>query len=271
VGLSLQSRPAPLIDLHCHILPAVDDGPANIDFSVAMARTAVDDGTQIIVATPHVRGDFNVEPEAIRPAVDALNRRLEEEQVQLRVLPGAEVGWREAPGLSGETLKLLTLGGADYVLLECPYGKSPADVEGAVAHIAAAGLKTLLAHPERCPLFKEDPDRLATIVEGGAFTSITAASLTGAFGERVQRFAFDLLERGLVHDVASDAHDHLHRPPRLTTMLREVDAALPGMAAHAAWFTVTAPMAILRGQPVEDAPRVTRPRRAAWRRVLRRS
>jgi protein-tyrosine phosphatase len=259
-----------VIDIHCHILPALDDGPANADFSVAMARAASEDGTQIIVATPHVRGDFDVVPSDIAPAVEALNRRLEEENVLVRVVAGAEVGWREVRQFDAATLATLCLGDSDYVLVECPYGKSPADLEDVVTHVSHCGFGTVLAHPERCPLFQADPDRLARLVEGGVLTSVTAGSLAGSFGERVQEFSFDLLERGLVHDVASDAHDHLHRPPRIATALHGAGAALPGLAQHVAWFTVTAPVAILRGEAPPDVPHVARQRRAGWRRVLRR-
>jgi protein-tyrosine phosphatase len=259
-----------VIDIHCHILPALDDGPANADFSVAMARAAADDGTQIIVATPHIRGDFDVLPGDIGPAVDALNRRLEDEGILLRVVAGAEVGWREATDIDAATLAVLCLGDSDYVLLECPYGKTPADVEAVVRHVQASGFGVVLAHPERCPLFQNDPERLARLVEAGALTSVTAGSLAGAFGERVQTFSFDLLERGLVHDVASDAHDHLHRPPRIATALHTAAAALPGIESQVPWFTVTAPVAILRGDAPPEVPRVTRPRRGGWRRVLRR-
>jgi protein-tyrosine phosphatase len=259
-----------VIDIHCHILPGLDDGPVNIDFSIAMARAAVADGTQIIVATPHVRADFDVEPAAIGPAVEELNRRLQTEDVPLRVMPGAEVGWREVRGLDRPTLASLCLGTSDYLLVECPYGKSPADLEAVLDHVRDSGLKTVLAHPERCPLFQRDPDRLARLVENGALVSVTAGSLAGAFGERVQGFGFDLLERGLVHDVASDAHDHLHRPPRIAAALHSAEAVVPGLADHAPWFTIAAPVAILRGQDPGSVPHVSRPRRGGWRRMLRR-
>jgi protein-tyrosine phosphatase len=260
-----------VIDIHCHILPGLDDGPANVDFSIAMARAAVEDGTQIIVATPHVRRDHRVDPAAIVPAVDELNARLEADRVPLRVVAGAEVGWREAGDMNAGELRAVTLGNSDYLLLECPYGKSPADIEGVVEHVRGAGLRAVLAHPERCPLFRNDLDRLAAMVDAGALTSVTAGSLGGSFGERVQDIAFEMLERGLVHDVASDAHDHLHRPPRINVALREADLALPGLSEHASWFAVTAPMAILRGEDVGEPPRVGRPRRTGWRRVLRRN
>jgi protein-tyrosine phosphatase len=260
-----------VIDLHCHILPGLDDGPANIDFSVAMARAAVGDGTQIIVATPHVRRDFDVEPAAIGPAVDELNRRLEAEDVPLRVMPGAEVGWREVRDIDAATLQSLCLGTSGYLLVECPYGKSPADIEDVLRHVSDCGLRTMLAHPERCPLFQREPDRLAALVAGGALVSVTAGSISGAFGDRVQAFAVDLLERGLVHDIASDAHDHLHRPPRIAGALHTAEAAVPGLAEHIPWLTVTAPVAILRGDAPGNPPQVGPARRGGWRRVLRRA
>jgi protein-tyrosine phosphatase len=258
-----------VIDIHCHILPGLDDGPANIDFSIAMARAAVADGTQLIVATPHIRRDFDVDPEAIAPAVNDLNMRLGAEDVRLRVLPGAEVGWREVAELDARTLGRLCLGDSGYLLVECPYGSTPADLEGVLAEVHQRGLKAVLAHPERCPLFQKDIDRLAALVADGALVSITAASVSGGFGERVQEFTFDLLERRLVHDVASDAHDHLHRPPRLGAALSAAEDQLPGISEHASWFTVTAPVAILRGDRPDDVPRLARARRGGWRRVLR--
>jgi protein-tyrosine phosphatase len=260
-----------VIDLHCHILPGLDDGPANMDFSVAMAREAVADGTQIIVATPHVRSDYVVEPAAIEPAVDELNRRLKAEGVMLRVMAGAEIGWREVADIDDGTLATLCLGSSGFVLIECPYSKSAADLEGVVHGVRERGFQVVLAHPERCPLFQADPDRLAALVGDGVLASVTASSVAGGFGERVQQAAFDMLERGLVHDIASDAHDHLHRRPTIAAIADDAAAELPALAEHLPWYTVTAPVAILRGEAPDDVPRVARPRASAWRRIRRRA
>jgi protein-tyrosine phosphatase len=245
-----------LIDLHCHILPGLDDGPSNLDFSLAMARTAVETGTQMMVATPHIRADFDVDPDEIAPRVDELNERLEDVGLPLRVLPGAEIGWASVPDLEADVLGQLSLGTGGYVLLESPYGRKPVDVEGAVETLRERGFGVILAHPERCPLFQRDPQRLERLVAGGVLCSVTAASMQGRFGENVRRFTLELLRRGLVHDVASDAHDHLHRPPGLVAGFDEADRELPGIARNAPWYTVRAPVAILAGNALPEMPKL---------------
>lgn len=258
-----------MIDIHCHILSGLDDGPSNLDFSLAMARAAVDSGTQMMVATPHIRADFDVNPHEIEPRVDALNERLEKDRLPLRILPGAEIGWATAPELDDSLLSKLCLGSGHYVLLESPYGKRPVDMEGVIAGLAERGFKSLLAHPERCPLFQRDIERLAAIVDAGALCSITAGSMTGRFGAPVKQFTADLLRRGLVHDVASDAHDHLHRPPGLMAGFSELEDEIPGLSRHAPWFTVTSPVAILAGNPLPARPQLEEgEKQTGFRRLL---
>jgi protein-tyrosine phosphatase len=258
-----------VIDLHCHILPGLDDGPSNLDFSLSMARVAVQAGTQMIVATPHIRADFNVDPNEIEPRVDLFNDRLQRERLPLRVLPGAEIGWANAEELDDVQLARLSLGTGKRVLLESPYGRKPVDLESIIAGLAGRGFQAVLAHPERCPLFQRDIERLAAIVAGGALCSITAGSMSGRFGETVRRFTIELLRRGLVHDVASDSHDHLHRPPGLTSGFAAVEEEIPGISKHAAWFTVTSPVAILAGNPLPARPELEpAPKQGGMRRLL---
>jgi protein-tyrosine phosphatase len=243
-----------VIDIHCHILPGLDDGPANLDFSLAMARAAVEAGTQLIVATPHIRADFDVDPDEIEPRVDLFNDRLQRERLPLRVLPGAEIGWEGALDLDDAALAKLSLGSGGRVLLESPYGRKHVNVEGIVATLAERGFQSVLAHPERCPLFQRDPQRLRKIVELGALCSITAGSMNGRFGETVRTFTISMLRDGLVHDVASDAHDHIHRPPGLVDGFEHLKDVIPGIDQQAAWYTVTSPVAILAGNPLPKAP-----------------
>ena len=243
-----------MIDIHCHILPGLDDGPANLDFSLSMARAAVDSGTQLMVATPHIRADFDVDPDEIEARVDLFNDRLQRDRLPLRVLPGAEIGWASALELDDAMLAKLSMGSGGRILLESPYGRKPVDVEGIVDALGERGFQAVLAHPERCPLFQRDVNRLAALVDKGVLCSITAGSMAGRFGATVREFTVDLLRRGLVHDVASDAHDHLHRPPGLTEGFSNVEADIPGIATHAPWFTVTAPVAILAGNSLPPRP-----------------
>ena len=176
------------------------------------------------------------------------------------MLPGAEVGWASAPDLDDRLLSKLSLGSGRYVLLESPYGRQPVDVEATIAGLAERGYGVILAHPERCPLFQRDPERLRADRRGGTLCSITAGSMFGRFGETVRPFTVEMLRRGLVHDVASDAHDHIHRPPGLTAGFAAIEEELPGIAAHAAWFTVTSPVAILAGNPLPRRPELERRR-----------
>jgi protein-tyrosine phosphatase len=260
-----------VIDLHCHILPGLDDGPANLDFSLAMARAAVESGTQLMVATPHIRADFNVDPAEIEPRVDLFNDRLQRDRLPLRVLPGAEIGWAGATDLDDTQLARLSLGSGGRVLLESPYGKKAVDLEGIIATLKGRGFQAVLAHPERCPLFQRDPDRLRRIVADGTLCSITAGSMLGRFGQTVRAFTVQMLRDGLVHDVASDAHDHLHRPPGLVEGFHEVKAEIPGIDRHAPWYTVTSPVAILAGNPIPKAPEFDGPAPSRLQRLLGRS
>jgi protein-tyrosine phosphatase len=259
-----------VIDLHCHILPGLDDGPVNFDFSVAMARKAEEAGINIMVATPHVRSDYPTEPEGIAAAVAELNDALANEELELLVLAGAEVSLQKSAELDDGTLTTLCLGSGDYLLVESPYRSIDIDLEGIVWDLQARGFKPVLAHPERCPIFQRDPDRLARLVNGGVLCSITAASLAGRFGTTVRRFSLELMYDGLVHDVASDAHDHLHRPPDLLTGFESAEADIPGIRGQASWFTVTAPVAIVTGRdslpPRPDPP--PRPPMSRWRRLV---
>ena len=257
-----------MIDLHCHILPGLDDGPSNLDFSLSMARAAVEAGTQLIVATPHIRADFDVDPTEIEPRVDLFNDRLQRERMPLRVLPGAEIGWASASDLDDIQLARLSLGSGGRVLLESPYGKKPVDLEGIIAGLAARGFQAVLAHPERCPLFQRDPARLRKLVAGGTLCSITAGSMLGSFGDTVRTFTIEMLRDGLVHDVASDAHDHIHRPPALVDGFEDVKAELPGIERHAAWYTVTSPVAILAGNPIPKAPDISGHAPSRFKRLL---
>ena len=260
-----------MIDLHCHILPGLDDGPVNFDFSVAIARSAAAAGIQVMVATPHIRADYDVEPDTVEPRVKRLNAALEAEDIQLLVLSGGEVSLQKASELDDETLRKVCLGSSDYLLIESPYRTSDIDIEGIVRDVQARGFKPLLAHPERCPIFQHDPDRLQRLVNSGVLCSITASSMAGGFGTTVRRFTLELLHDGLVHDVASDAHDHLHRPPDLLAGFESAEAEIPGIGEQASWFTITSPVAILAGRPLPARPDpLPRPPTSRWRRLVQR-
>jgi protein-tyrosine phosphatase len=241
-----------VIDLHCHILPGLDDGPPDLDGSIALARRAAAEGTRTIAATPHIREDHPVEIAALAGHVDAVNSALRAADVPIDVVKGGELAITKVPDLSDQKLEAICLGGGRYVLVESPYGSTGDLLEHTLFDLQSRGFRPLLAHPERSPCFSSDTARLGAVVENGALCSVTAGSFGGMFGSTVQRFAIELLEAGLVHNMASDAHEARRRHPGLLCCLEKV--RLDGMRDYAAWLTVDAPQAILAGRDLPPAP-----------------
>ena len=244
-----------MIDLHTHVLPGIDDGPPTVEGSLELARRAVADGTTTLVATPHVSWDMPENDAArIAACVDALQGRLEEEGIDVTIRTGGELAVTRAFELEEDELRALRLGGGEWLLAECPLTAVATGFDTAVQSIAARGHRILLAHPERSPMLQKDPEILRMLVESGMLTSITGGALLGRFGSTVKRFAFWLLEEDLVHNVASDAHDAVRRPPGMRQALHAADDELPGVGDRAEWLTVSVPRAILDGGPIPEPP-----------------
>jgi protein-tyrosine phosphatase len=248
-----------MIDLHAHILPGVDDGPETIEASLAMARVATAAGTRAIATTCHVNHLFGVQPADIEAGREALAARLEQEGIELELLPGGEIAPERLPDLDDDTLAKLALGGGSHVLLECPFTPVGATMDRMVANLQGRGFGVLLAHPERSPTFQHEPSRLGALVERGAFAQVTTGSFAGEFGETARRTATAMLERGFVHVLASDAHDAVHRPPDLHA------AGLDD--AQTEWMGQAAPAAIVAGTALPERPPL--PRRRGVRGRLR--
>jgi protein-tyrosine phosphatase len=258
-----------VVDLHCHVLPGLDDGPRTLDGSLALARAAAEEGTRTLVATPHVNHRYPTSAAMIRDGVARVNRALREGDIPVEVALGAEIAHDTLPRLREEELHALTLGGGPNVLLEAPLGAVGPEFELAFDSLRERGFGVVIAHPERCPSFHRDPDRLGRLVGRGALCSITASAYQGVFGKQVRALAERLLADGLVHDVASDAHDATRRPPALRSALLAADGRLDGVVKIAAWVTENAPAAILSGDPLPPAPpfpRRRRSRRLGWSR-----
>jgi protein-tyrosine phosphatase len=256
------------VDLHSHVLPGVDDGPASLEGSLELARAAVATGTVEMVATPHIDDERRIEPREVASAVAAFNAQLEAEGLDLRVRTGGEIALPRILDLDDADLESLRLGGGPYVLLESPLAPVAGTFEPLIRHVRERGHRVLLAHPERCPAFQRTPARLAALVEEGVLVQITAGALKGAFGQHVREFSLELLRRDLVHVVASDAHDAHRRPPGTLAAVRGVERNLPGIAARALWLTAEVPAAILAGTAIPPAlplPKTSRP----WHRLAR--
>lgn len=253
-----------MIDLHTHVLPAIDDGPATIEESIELIRAAHAAGTRAMVATPHVSGRYPNRSATIAELTQQLNERLRGEGVDVEILAGAEVAMTKVAELDPGELGRLHLGGGPWILLEPPFTQIATGLERIVGELQRAGHRVVLAHPERCPALLRDPQLVESLVADGVLTSITAGSLSGQFGGHVRRFARALLAQELVHNVASDTHDARKRPPSLAAELAD-----SGLAHLADWLTCAVPAAILAGEPIPSAPRKRQQRgagpRAWWR------
>ncbi len=207
-----------MIDIHSHILPGLDDGAKTIQDSIAMAQEAYEDGIRTIIATPHHKnGVFNNPSEIVIEKVKELNLALSERGINVRILPGSEV---RAYGEMVEDLKqgkLLTFNQNNrYIFLELPFDHVPKFVEQLVFDIQLAGYVPIIPHPERNSAFRENPIMLYHLIKRGALSQITACSLKGEFGKKIQKFSFELIEHNLIHLVATDAHGTGRRGEVLT-------------------------------------------------------
>lgn len=246
-----------MIDLHCHVLPGVDDGPVDLGETLELCRAAVEAGTQTVVATPHVSWEWpGVTPPVVHEGVERVRAAVREAGIDIEVLPGAEIAMTRAGDLSDEELTALRLGGGPFLLLECPLSPAAAGIEQLVSRLAERGHGILLAHPERSPAMQRHPELLRSLVQDvGALTSVTAAAFTGRFGGVVERFARGMLEEGLVHDIASDGHRAGGgRPPSIGPELAEA-----GFGERADWHAEAVPRAILAGSPLPPAPPLPEP------------
>jgi protein-tyrosine phosphatase len=256
-----------VIDIHSHILAGLDDGAQSIGESIDIAQRAAADGVHTIVATPHVREDYDYELGEIASRTESLNELLAAEGVDVKVLRGAEVSLTRALELDDTTLGEMCLGAGPYVLIESPYGHAPDFFEDMIFSVQLRGFLPVLAHPERSPSLMADIGRLRAMVERGVLCSVTAGSMAGAFGRRVRAATRALFVEGLVHSVASDAHDLHARPPELRYAFDALKESLPGLGGQAEWLTRAVPEAILAGEPVPESPVMTpaRRRRRRWR------
>jgi protein-tyrosine phosphatase len=255
-----------MIDLHCHILPGIDDGPPTLGDAIELVRAAALTGATAMVATPHVSPRYQNDSQLIADGVARLSAGLRDAGVALDVRPGAEIAIPRIVDLADGELDRLTLGGGPWLLIESPFKTPVESLPAVLGALQRQGRSIVLAHPERCPGFHRRPDVLEMLVHGqGMLSSVTAGSLVGQFGREVERFVLWMAERGLIHNVASDAHDCIRRPPGIAGAMEHA-----GLGAHIELLAQLVPHAILTGGPVPEVPAALLPSRAArrpWRRA----
>jgi len=237
------------VDIHCHLLPGIDDGSPDDQTSLAMARMAVADGTRTIVVTPHQLGNFaQNRGERIRQLTAEFRQTISEHNLPLEILPGADV--RIEDNLMGQITsgEVLTLGDhRRHVLLELPH-ELYFPLEGVLTELNRRGMTGILSHPERNLGLLRDPDLLPSLVDAGCLMQVTAGSLLGTFGPHSQQLAEWMLGRGLVHFVASDAHGVRSRRPLLGRAFERVASLVNQDTATA--LCSTNPALVARGEPV---------------------
>src|SRR5699024_5245405 len=198
-----------MIDIHCHILPGIDDGAANFADSIAMANAAVEQGIHTIIATPHHKnGRYENVKKDILTLTKELNALLENEQIPLTILPGQETR------LNGDMLtdvqegELLTQNATShYLFVEFPSGHVPRYAKQMLFDLQVAGYTPIIVHPERNREIMEHPSILYDFVRRGVLTQVTAGSICGHFGKKMQKFSHQVIEADLTHFIASDAHN----------------------------------------------------------------
>lgn len=250
-----------MVDLHCHVLPGVDDGPRVIESSLALCRVACDDGTRTLVATPHVNPDYpDVTAALIQELVGVVNGALRAEDIDVTVRPGAEVALSRVGELSDLELDQLGLGGRRHLLIELPWTVAAPGAVAALRGLAGRGYGIVLAHPERSPIVQNDRALLSGLIDEGMLCCLDAGSLGGAADRRTRATAWELLAGGLAHAIASDCHDAVRRPPRLRSMLEEARLTPDEID----YFAREAPEAILNGDAVGSPPAIADRRRRHW-------
>jgi protein-tyrosine phosphatase len=242
-----------MIDLHCHILPGIDDGAADLSVSLEMARASVADGVSVLACTPHILpGLYHNSGPQIREAAQQLQQALDQEGIPLRLITGAD-NHIVADFVAGlRSGRLLALAESRYVLVEPPHHIAPVRIEEFFFDLTVAGYVPILTHPERLSWIKSHYSIMQRLVRAGAWMQITAGSLSGAFGRSAKYWAERMLDEGCVHILATDAHDTVRRPPNLGQG-RDLAAKRVG-AREAEHLVVTRPRGVIENEVRSNLP-----------------
>ncbi len=226
-----------MIDLHCHLLPGIDDGAQNIEDALALARYAVEHSITHAVMTPHIQpGTYDNCAETIEQHVRSFQIQLDEHGIALKIAAGAEVR------ICSELLEMVPMGqipflgkldGYDIMLLEFPHSHIPPGSDQLVRWLLKQHIRPLIAHPERNKAMHADPDKIAPFVSMGCLLQLTAGSVVGRFGELSRSCADYYLGRGWVEVLATDAHNLQYRPPELKNSMQAAAKLIGDDAAHA--------------------------------------
>ncbi|MBN1804570.1 MAG: hypothetical protein JW837_04920 [Sedimentisphaerales bacterium] len=236
------------IDIHCHCLPGLDDGPSQMAQSLALCQALVDDGITAVVATPHQLGRYSGinEAEKIRETVLAVNEQLKNNNINLSVLAGADVRVDERICQLLDADKVLTLAdGGKYILLELPH-EIFIDIEPLLVELASKDISAIISHPERHTGLIKNPNTLHKWLEHSCYLQVTAGSLLGYFGTIARGYGWELLSSGLASIVATDSHNLTSRGPCMREAFKHIKEQLGERFAKL--VCIENPTRILQGQ-----------------------
>lgn len=242
-----------MLDLHCHMLPAIDDGATDLSMALEMARIAWDDGIRTVACTPHIYpGMYENTQAGIRSAIAEFQPHLEAAGLPLRLVVGADVHLDPSLVQGLAEGRIPTLAGSRYLLLEPPHHVAPPRFEDSVFRLMVAGYVPVITHPERLRWIEDAYDVFGRLVRAGAWMQVTAGALTGRYGKRPLYWGERMLDEGLVHLLATDAHHPRRRPPLLGEG-REAAARRVG-EEEAGHLVLTRPQAIVDDRAPDEVP-----------------
>jgi len=249
-----------MVDLHCHILPGLDDGSPDMAVSLAMARLAAADGVSDTVATPHLfRGASNLTDFGqLAKKIKEFQTELDREAIPLAIHSGVEI--RFSHNLLEEIRKHrrnLVLAGSSYMFVEFPFDYVYGGVKDVFFQVMSEGLIPIVTHPERISTFMNHPERLFELVEMGALVQANAGSILGHYGSQIRDTAMLLLRLNLVHIIASDGHNTESRPPVLSPARRAAEPVVGPEAAAA--MVRDNPRAVIEDQALPYLPEPVHP------------
>lgn len=204
------------IDIHCHILPGIDDGACDLEMSKAMLRQAYEDGIREVIVTPHNKAHrHSAGKETIELLTDELRAWLAQEKISITLHTGSEILYRHELGDLLEAQRICTLADSFYVLVEFNPSDSYAYIKNGIQEIILAGKTPILAHMERYEALTKDTDRIEELIEMGAYMQLNAGTVEGRSGFFLKQKALGWMKKGYIHFVASDAHNNDSRPQSL--------------------------------------------------------
>ena len=261
-----------MIDIHSHILFGVDDGAAALKDSLALARVYVTAGYRYVVATPHAEVDSlpsESYARTVRSQVYCLNHSLQEQGIELVVLPGMEVGLDPLLLAMVVQEKILTLAGTRYLLVETPFEQLPLNWWEVVFKLAASGIVVIFAHPERCAQVADDQELLDKMAQAGAKFQVNWDSFAGAYGRRVVKVARSMARKGFIHCLATDSHDP---NVRNAGNVREIGMRLKGLIGenNLRRIAVENPARVIQGERLLDMDQADMPECVKEKKAARR-